>query len=370
MKIAHVTSATPRAVSGITVAVTMLSSSLDGLDNVTSDVYSVSVETRFQVESTDVHPVSSLCYCEYDVVVIAGIYSIALLSVAKACTSAQVPYIVSPHGSLVIPSLRKGWWKKLPFWVTLGCRYVNRATALHFLTTDERAASIFRSKRSIVCSNAVAVNPCNVDRRSSEKIIGYLGRYDLVPKGLDILLDGVCAAALHLRRAGWSVELHGSRCGRTSKEALVKICVRRGIDDLVTVGDALFGADKRRFFERISLFVCSSRYEGQPISAMEAMGNGCALIATEQSNLGGIIAQAQCGQTVATNADALAHAFLRLLSEDQLIEAWQLNAYQYAKKAFAGETVARTFLNELRNVIDNTDDGLGSGLVRDLRGGR
>ena len=98
----------------------------------------------------------------------------------------------------------------------------------------------------------------------------WLGRYDPVNKGLDVLLHGFRLLAetdrprLRLHGRDW----HG---GRIVVERLVR---ELDLEDSVTVGDPVYGEAKWRLMAQAIGFVYPSRWDASPVAVAEAASIG------------------------------------------------------------------------------------------------
>lgn len=349
MKIAHVVSAFPDRVTGPRNSVTLLSKYLNMFPGVESDVFSDVSVGDFVFNDVLVQPSSMLCVGNYDAVVFSGIYNRTNVALSRECRRLSVPYLISPRSSLVRTSLQKSWWKKFFFLFCYGRTYLKGCAALHFLTEKERDHSYYGKRKSIVAGNIVNVMP---GKQTKKKIIGFLGRYDIGHKGLDVLMEGAGLARESLLEKGWALYMHGPDFKR-GREQLERMLVKYNLEDVVVVGDALHGEEKHKFLDSISVFVHTSRYEGQPQAVMEAMRRGCAIMVTEGTNMGDIVRSANCGGVVLCDADSIALFFRTLPSDHADLSLMQKNAREYSEKNFNGEFVARNFFNQLLKVLDN-----------------
>ncbi|HSD38409.1 MAG TPA: glycosyltransferase [Rhodocyclaceae bacterium] len=109
---------------------------------------------------------------------------------------------------------------------------------------------------------------------ASRRRDGYLlavGRLDRYTKGLEELIAAY--AALPVPRPGLVVVGEGA-----DRHAIEEDIARRGLaDEVVLTG---WVKDPRPFYRRASVFVLASRYEGWSNVLMEAMGEGCLVVAT------------------------------------------------------------------------------------------
>jgi glycosyltransferase involved in cell wall biosynthesis len=98
----------------------------------------------------------------------------------------------------------------------------------------------------------------------------WLGRYDPVNKGLDVLLR---AMRLFPETDRPRLLLHGRdwRGGRSAVERLVRSL---DLEETVTVGGPIYGHDKWRLMAQAAGFLYPSRWEASPTAVTEAVSIG------------------------------------------------------------------------------------------------
>lgn len=108
-------------------------------------------------------------------------------------------------------------------------------------------------------------------RRFPQGYVLVVGRLDRYTKGFDVLIEAY--ASLPLPRPGLVIVGEGP-----DRVAIEEDAARAGIaDDVLITG---WVKDPRPFYRGASLFVLASRYEGWSNVLMEAMGEGCIVLAT------------------------------------------------------------------------------------------
>jgi glycosyltransferase involved in cell wall biosynthesis len=109
---------------------------------------------------------------------------------------------------------------------------------------------------------------------------GFCGRYEIVCKGLDLLIEGF---ALYHREGGTGrLVLIGTGPGRDVIAAMVNMS---GLADAVEIHGPCFGAEKQRRMQGWDFFVQPSRFDGVPMAALEAALAGLPLIVSAETGL-------------------------------------------------------------------------------------
>lgn len=349
MKIAHIITGTDEKLSGPKNSVTLLVKYLDKQVKTENTIYSVNGNEKFSFNGKGILPFGCLKLENYDLLVLNGIYDIRLMNLAREARKKKIKYIFFPRSSLMIRSLAKSWYKKIPFLLINFFNFYS-AYCIYFLTKEEQIKSLLGSiKKNSICGNIVETIPIKIAQKR-KKIIRFIGRFDINHKGLDVMLGAITLAAKEIRDGGWSVCLHGPDQANELR-ILKSIANSSCIEDIVFFHDAVFDEEKFNLLSESSIFIHTSRYEGQPQAVMEAMAYGNAILITPGTNMTRIVFDANCGITCALSEKMVADGILKLIRmpEDEL-RFMQDNAFEYAKKNFAGESVANCFDESLRSL--------------------
>ncbi len=134
---------------------------------------------------------------------------------------------------------------------------------------------------------------------------GYCGRYEIVHKGLDLLIEGFAA----YRRQGGRGKLVLIGTG-PARDVIAAMAQTLGVTEAVEIHGPCFGEDKRRLMQSWDFFVQPSRFDGVPIAALEAALSGLPLIVSTETGLAGAITSAGAGIVIRNlTATAVAAAF-------------------------------------------------------------
>jgi glycosyltransferase involved in cell wall biosynthesis len=349
MKIAHIISATDSKLSGPRNSVTLLVKYLSKIKASNNFVFSTQSNTPFVYNGTVIYPLHRMEINKFDLIILNGIYDVKLMDVAKRARRLNLKYAFCPRVGLMIDSLKKSWYKKIPY-IIYHLNLIYNANTLIFLTHEERGRSLFgHLEKSIVCGNIVDRMPLKFNQ-NRKKIIRFIGRLDVYHKGLDLLMDAVSIVSNDIRSSSWSVHLHGPD-HKSNLEKLKKKVYDNKIDDIVFFHPEVYEVEKYKLLNESSVFVHTSRYEGQPQAVMEAMSYGNALLVTPGTNMKSIIEKSNCGYVCNFSKEEISIGILKIigLPENQ-IASMQFNSFNFAKKEFAGDGVANKFFKYLSKV--------------------
>lgn len=98
-----------------------------------------------------------------------------------------------------------------------------------------------------------------------------------------------------------------------------------------------------RHMHEADLFILPSKWEGMPMTIIEAMGTGLPVIASDVGGVRDMISPEHNGILIPAEPEALAAAISRLLDSQELREALGENARLEAVR-FSGETMAKRYL--------------------------
>lgn len=168
-------------------------------------------------------------------------------------------------------------------------------------------------------------------------------------KGLDVLLDAIA----HLRDQDLEIpQLVVAGDGKLTEE-LQSQATRLGIEKRVTFTGAVFGNEKQWLLQACRFFLQPSRAEGMPLTVLEAMASGKAIVGTDISGIRELVHNGQTGLLVPRDSvRELAGAIAKLLCEPDTLRglsrgalekaqdySWSAIAEQYTK-LFESLTVA------------------------------
>lgn len=235
-----------------------------------------------------------------------------LWAVVKAGSTA--PIITTMHigvlstGAGSVASLRE--LLRSSSWVT----GVSATTVAEVLAVEPSLSS-----RTSVIDNGIEVPPLTGGRSVPGRIL-CLGR--LVPqKGFDLVLRALALVEGHR-------DAHVVFAGDGSERAmLMGLTADLGLIDRVSFLGPVSHSDVAGLLAEAQIVALPSRWEGQPIAALEAGAAGRALISTAVDGLASVVVDGVTGVIVPSDdPDALAVALTRLLADPTLCDALGVNA--------------------------------------------
>lgn len=262
----------------------------------------------------------------------------------------QIPYLVTPHGNYNSHALQRNRLAKQVYFNFFERKVLTGARAVHVLGKSEidGLQTIYPNQKSVMIPYGFSAPDHSTEPIDSAFIIGFCGRLDIDHKGLDWLVDGF--AEFHKTVPTARLWLIGDGPHR---QLLKKMVDQRGIQDRVTFWGSRFGDEKLQLLGLCSIFVHSSRYEGLPISVLEAASLGLPCLVSEATNVGDAIRSFDAGYVIAKGTGPQVAKGLSVLHEQwQTGELAQLgkNARTMVDKHFNWKRQLKQF-NELYQQI-------------------
>lgn len=123
--------------------------------------------------------------------------------------------------------------------------------------------------------------------------------------------------------------------GDGEREQAEKLCAEKGIAEQVTFLGWVRGAEKEKLLKECSMYVLPTYHEGMPMSVLEAMSYGMAVISTYVGGIPHLIRDGENGLLCeAGNRKALQKALLSLLESGKRREQLGIQAAESIRKEF------------------------------------
>jgi glycosyltransferase involved in cell wall biosynthesis len=141
----------------------------------------------------------------------------------------------------------------------------------------------------------------------------FLGRLAIEQKGLDLLVKAYSAVRReHKFLPNLIIAGPDYRGGRAVLEALIS---RLGLGDKVQLIGPVFGETKCQLLAGAYVFVHPSRWEGMPLSILEALAQGTPCLVSQATGLSEWVEARGCGWCVGLGVNDLAKALVSLSSD-------------------------------------------------------
>lgn len=275
---------------------------------------------------------------EYDIVHIHGVFNLDNIKISRILSKLNIPYIVSTHGNLMEHAINHGKLKKKIAIELLIKKMLKKALYIHALAEEEKKdlkKIIDNLDNIIIIHNGIeSVKNMHTSRNDIDNIVKilFIGRLDIHHKGLDLLLDAIEA------NPQWNEKLCVYLVGPfDSQEDEFIINKRlennRILNQIIKIEGPKYGEEKYKYYNECDLFIHTSRYEGMPMSVLEAMQFGMPCIITNQTNMASIIRKSNGGLVLDCSVDDIIQNINKILDMDkkELHEMGE-NSYRWSNK--------------------------------------
>ena len=288
-----------------------------------------------------------------DLVVFHEVYRQPYLKISRQLRKSSVPYVIIPHGELNEMAQQKKWLKKKLANLLLFSTFYNNAAAIQFLSRKEMDSSNIVKTKKILGTNGIPIPDEVKDSFGNENIqITYIGRLEITPKGIDMLLQAVKKLKNDNRTdfTKINIDLYGPDLkGRFA--AVQDLIAGNALDNIVSLHPSIVGDEKKEKLKSSDIFIQTSRHEGMPMGILEAMSYGIPCLITEGTCLGEITRKYDAGWVAENNVDSIAEAMKVALDKPESFRKKSSNARRLIEENFTWDVLAKEVLEKYDNLI-------------------
>jgi glycosyltransferase involved in cell wall biosynthesis len=230
-------------------------------------------------------------------VFILEFYFISRLLIQKG-----IPWVLTPHGGYDSNSLSKKRILKAIF-IQLFEKYVVKGAKIVHATGEAEVSSVqnrFNVEKVVLIPNGQELGDqaftSSFVERKSRPVFGFCGRLAANHKGLDLLIEGFSLYRNNGRKGHLCLIGDGP-----DRDCLEKMCDELGVGNDVEFLGAKFGEDKLNLMAHMDIFVHTSRWDGLPMSVLEAGGMALPLLISKETNMASYIKRWGCGLVLEEN---------------------------------------------------------------------
>lgn len=292
-----------------------------------------------------------------DIVVFHSLYRLAFFRLAKLLKHYSIPYLIMPHGGTSYSNAQKGWLKKKIANYLFANRFVKNAAAIIYLNKNEMNDCVFSKlrKSTTIIPNGInhPIETSHIKENDNIRFI-YVASIRINHKGLDLLLDAINGLAGRNQLNNMEFHFYGSPESEEDKKIFREKLDR--VSSYCQFHGSVKGNDKEMAYRKGDVFVLTSRYEGMPMSVLEALSYGIPCLLTRQTNMGEFVANNNCGWIVNLSADSIADGILAAAQAFKNSEGTlRLNAIN-AVKDYSWDSIAELSLREYNRFTNHMDE--------------
>lgn len=295
-----------------------------------------------------------------DVFHLHNLWSPSLHWTASMCRKKNIPYIISPRGTLEPWPLSQKWLKKRLSWLLYQKKDLMNASCIH-ATSKEEAKNI----RSLGITTPIAIIPNGINVKNypylktraveENKTILFLSRIS-PKKGIETLINAWISIPKEDKK-NWRIRIvgEGDKGVHTNYTAKIKQIINdKNLTETVKVVGPKYGEDKINEYKNANLFVLPTYSENFGMVIAEAMVSGVPVITTKGTPWQ-VLNKKKLGWWIENTEYDLKEALIEAMSldEDTRIEMG-LKSRQYIIDNYSMEQVTSKYQLLYRDVLDKS----------------
>lgn len=291
-------------------------------------------------------------FSQPDLVVFHEVYRPQFIKLAKSLRSRKIPYIVIPHVSLTDTAQSQKRVKKLLGNWLLFNTFIRGAVAIQYLSESEKEQSNkFKHLPHFIRSNGLEIRGRRKKHFNADKLeLIYVGRLEFEVKGIDRILEAASLIKDQMIQRNIRITLLGTAVGN-NLEKIQAFIERQSLEEIVHVGNGVFGDEKIAKILANDCFIQLSRTEGQPLGIMEAMDLGMPCIVTSGTTFREIAHEKKVGIPVEDMPNKIAETIINIRAGAYDLPRLSKKASSYAAATFEWDKVSKLMIDDYRKII-------------------
>jgi glycosyltransferase involved in cell wall biosynthesis len=285
---------------------------------------------------------------EPDLVHFHSVFIPAHSQLAKAVLHLDIPYFLSPHGGL---NLWRGRLKKAIYGSLVEKPYFRRAATIFVLTKREQQVierwlgPRGRSPQYLELPNSIPALSPGTDLwvPGNHQTLVYLGRFDVIKKGLDRLVE--------IARLLPDVQVNAyGGAFRTERPDFERLC-RQGLPANAHFLEPVYREAKRKAFTSATIYVQASRNEGFGMSIVEAMRLGVPVAVTKGCDIAETIGAEDLGLLLSDDPNIAAAQLMSAMQDSNRLDHWSRAGRKWTIDALSPEHAAQQTIRAYEAVL-------------------
>lgn len=256
-----------------------------------------------------------------DCVIFESFYYIDQVIFSWELRKNKIPYIIIPRGALTADAFNNGNWvkylKKKVAHLIFFNSFIKHAAAIQYLTQKESEESHKNfSKGSYIIPNGFSTPSVHKECFSEGIRAVFIGRQDIYQKGLDLLFGAIKKLHTELKIANFTLDIYGPP--RYDVRKVTEMINELGIGDIVMNHErGVSGEEKQQVLLSSDVFFLTSRFEGHPMSLIEALAYGLPSLITRGANMYDEVKNADAGWVCETTQEGVTNALKQMITDKQ-----------------------------------------------------
>ena len=279
-----------------------------------------------------------------DVIVFEGFYEFPFSKLADDAVKNNIPYVIIPRSQLTTEAQKQKALKKFLGNALYFKKFLSNAAAVHFLTPKEQENSSQWNVSSFIIPNGIELHEY-IKRPTPKDAIEaiYIGRINTFQKGFDLLLAACAKIKDALTNYKFHLTIYGASSDSETQDVkkLDDMIQQLGLDKIIERRPPVFGDEKSNAYQKADMFLMTSRFEGLPMSILEALSYSLPCFVTTGTNMAQEIKESGAGAVADVDEQSIADELLKMLQSFlDNYERMGKNAHLVAQK-YSWEEIAK-----------------------------
>lgn len=290
-------------------------------------------------------------FCHPDLIIFEELYKYRFDRIVEEAIKRKIPYIIVPRSQMTEGAQSRKKYKKMIGNMVYYNRFIKHASAIQYLTENEKKESSSWKVRSFVVPNGTKVPDVKNHVELNDGVLRfvYIGRIRLYQKGLERMISAVERVSKIFREENCRLDLYGSDFNG-AVEVFNRMINDKNIQDIITIHGPVYGKEKEEILLNSDVFIMTSEYEGMPMGLIEALAFGLPAVVTEGTNMARIIENSAAGWNAGKTQDTIEKAFLNAICNKASFTVYRQNAIELAK-SYEWRSLALLLHNCLSEIV-------------------
>jgi glycosyltransferase involved in cell wall biosynthesis len=282
-----------------------------------------------------------------DILVLHGGWVWGNVAASRAARRLRVPYVVTAHGVYAPEVVRRRRLRKRAWFQAVEKRHLKNSAAVHLFFRSEVSGlkELGVETNWIISPNGFTLPGHRLWEGQGSDFILWLGRFDVVHKGLDLLLRALAVLPESERPR---LVLRGVD-HRRGRETVLRLARELGLPGSVDVDGPVYGDEKVALMARAAGFVYPSRWEAFGVAIAEAASMGVPSLVTPYP-LGSHLASRRAAILAQASAGSLSDGIRRLLTPSAAVLGRR--AREVIRQDFDWHKVASSWAEQVEQVLE------------------